>query len=274
MTASDPSRNPREPTRTGPREPTRTAPREPTRTAPREPTRTAPREPTRTAPREPTRTAPREPTRTAGRPSLRERSQAAKGERIRAAALALFKERGFEATTTREVADRASIAAGTLFLYVRNKEELLDFVFAGEIERVVDARWASLPRRGDLVTRLMHLFDGLYEFYARDLELARLLVRHAVLARQGGSTRLTYGFLGRLAELVAEARAAGQLGGTLDPGELAIHAFTLYLGGVFAIVNGVMARDAASAMALRALEVHFAGLRPTRKRAAHKRSRS
>jgi AcrR family transcriptional regulator len=194
--------------------------------------------------------------------SHRQRSQAEKGERIRAAALALFKERGFPATTTREVAERAGIASGTLFLYVRNKEELLDFVFAGEIERVVEARLASLPKRGDVVTRLMHLFDGLLEFYARDLELSRLLVRHAILSRHAGSTQLTYGFLGRLAELIAEAHAAGQLTAPLEPAELGVHAFTLYLAGVLGIVNGVMPREAASALVRRALEVHFAGLRP------------
>src|SRR4030095_2940339 len=113
-------------------------------------------------------------------PSLRDKSAADKEARIRAAAVALWKEQGFEATTTRAVAERAGIAAGTLFLYVRTKDELADFVFRGEIERVVEERVATLPRRGDLVTRMMHLFVGLLELYARDLAVARILVRHAL----------------------------------------------------------------------------------------------
>src|SRR3954447_21236328 len=116
------------------------------------------------------------------RVSLRDKSRADKQARIREAALALWKERGFEHTTTRAVAERAGIATGTLFLYVRSKDELADFVFRGEIERVVEERWASLPKRADLVPRLMHLFGGLLELYAGDLDVARILVRHVLLA--------------------------------------------------------------------------------------------
>ena len=197
------------------------------------------------------------------RVSLRDKSRADKEARIRAAAQALWKERGFEATTTREVAERAGIATGTLFLYVRSKDELADFVFRGEIERVVEERWASLPKRADLVTRLMHLFGGLLELYARDLDVARILVRHVLLARPGDdSTQLTFAFLNRLSELVGEAEAAGQI--VVATGEqtaLALHAFTLYVGGVLALVNGVMPLEMAAAMVRRALEVHFSGLR-------------
>jgi AcrR family transcriptional regulator len=195
--------------------------------------------------------------------SLRDKNRSEKEARIRAAAIELWRERGFDITTTSEVAERAGIGKGTLFLYVRTKEDLVDFVFRGEIERVVEERRATLPRRGDLVTRLMHLFDGLLQFYARDLPLARLLVRHAMFARPAGeTTRLTYAFLGQLAELIGEAHAAGQIHAPSEREALALHAFMLYAGGVLGVVNGAMPVDAASALVRRALEVHFAGLRP------------
>jgi AcrR family transcriptional regulator len=195
--------------------------------------------------------------------SLRDKSRLDKEARIRAAARALWKEHGFEATTTRAVAERAGIATGTLFLYVRTKDQLADFVFRGEIERVVEERWATLPKRGDLVTRMMHLFGGLLELYAGDLEVARILVRHVLLARPGDdSTQLTFAFLHRLAALVAEAHGAGQIVAPNEHPVLALHAFTLYVGGVLAVVNEVMPADAAAAMVRRALEVHFSGLRP------------
>jgi AcrR family transcriptional regulator len=195
--------------------------------------------------------------------SLRDKSRLDKQARIRAAALALWKEHGFEATTTRAVAERAGIAAGTLFLYVRTKDELADFVFRGEIERVVDERWATLPKRGDLTTRLMHLFTGLLEFYARDLEVARILVRHSLVARPADvPSQLTFAFVHRLSGLVAEAHAAGQIVAPNEHAALALHAFLLYVGGVLAVVNAVMSADAAAAMVRRALEVHFSGLRP------------
>src|SRR3954452_577964 len=113
--------------------------------------------------------------------SKRDRKKRDKAERIRAAALTLLRERGFEATTTRDIAARAGIAAGTLFLYVPRKEDLLDFLFTGEIERVVAAAFASLPTGPGLVEILMHPFARLIDFYAADLPLARVLLREGVL---------------------------------------------------------------------------------------------
>lgn len=46
-------------------------------------------------------------------------------ERIVAAAVEHFKERGFEAATTRDIARRAGIAAGTLFNYFPSKEAIV-----------------------------------------------------------------------------------------------------------------------------------------------------
>lgn len=55
----------------------------------------------------------------------RERNKQLKLERIMAAAGELFAERGVDEVTTQEIADKADIGAGTLFLYAKTKGELL-----------------------------------------------------------------------------------------------------------------------------------------------------
>jgi AcrR family transcriptional regulator len=55
----------------------------------------------------------------------RERNKQLKLERIVAAATELFAERGVDDVTTQEIADKADIGAGTLFLYAKTKGELL-----------------------------------------------------------------------------------------------------------------------------------------------------
>jgi TetR/AcrR family transcriptional regulator len=55
----------------------------------------------------------------------RERNKLVKLERITAAAGELFAERGVDDVTTQEIADRADIGTGTLFLYAKTKAELL-----------------------------------------------------------------------------------------------------------------------------------------------------
>ena len=208
--------------------------------------------------------------------SRREQKKRDKEARIRQAAMALFRDKGYHATTTREVARKAGIAAGTLFLYVETKEELVDFVFAGEIARVVDEAWRTLPRHGDLVPRLMHLFGALIGFYAADVTVARVLVAEAILPRPGArSAPLTFDFLERLGALVAAAQEAGQLTRAALPLELALHAFQLYVGGILMVVNGYGSADDARRMIARALEVHLLGLRPPppRARAQHRKKR-
>ncbi|MET0317889.1 MAG: helix-turn-helix domain-containing protein [Rhodococcus fascians] len=55
----------------------------------------------------------------------RERNKQEKLARITAAARELFLERGVDEVTTQEIADKADIGTGTLFLYAKTKGELL-----------------------------------------------------------------------------------------------------------------------------------------------------
>ncbi|MEV5070475.1 TetR/AcrR family transcriptional regulator [Microbacterium sp. LMI12-1-1.1] len=55
----------------------------------------------------------------------RERNKQDKLQRITAAARELFTEHGVDEVTTQQIADKADIGTGTLFLYAKNKGELL-----------------------------------------------------------------------------------------------------------------------------------------------------
>lgn len=69
----------------------------------------------------------------------RERNKRQKLDRIMAAASELFAEYGVEDVTTQQIADKADIGAGTLFLYAKTKGELLLLVqnahYADALER-------------------------------------------------------------------------------------------------------------------------------------------
>ena len=84
----------------------------------------------------------------------RERNKQQKLERIIAAAGELFAERGVDDVTTQEIAEKADIGTGTLFLYAKNKGELLLLVqnshYAQALEQGrLDA--ASVPGVADAV---------------------------------------------------------------------------------------------------------------------------
>lgn len=63
-----------------------------------------------------------------GPASVRQRRKEARPQELLAAALELFVERGFKATRSEDVAARAGVSKGTLYLYYPSKEELLKAV--------------------------------------------------------------------------------------------------------------------------------------------------
>src|SRR5471030_878445 len=74
----------------------------------------------------------------------REQNKVEKRGRIIAAARALFTHKGFEATTTQEIADAAGVAAGTVFTYARTKDDLLILVFHDEMLAVVERAYEAV----------------------------------------------------------------------------------------------------------------------------------
>ncbi|NUP21669.1 MAG: TetR/AcrR family transcriptional regulator [Streptomyces sp.] len=71
-------------------------------------------------------------------PGRRELAKQAKRERIMAAARELFAEHGVGGVTTRQIADRADVAIGTLYLYASTKAELLIMVQNEKFAAAID----------------------------------------------------------------------------------------------------------------------------------------
>ena len=73
----------------------------------------------------------------------REWAKQDKRERIRAGARELFAEHGVGGVTTQQVADRADVAIGTLYLYASTKAELLIMVQNQKLAATIDAGLAA-----------------------------------------------------------------------------------------------------------------------------------
>jgi AcrR family transcriptional regulator len=78
----------------------------------------------------------------------RRRRKDARPQELLDAALALFSERGFAATRAEEVAARAGVSKGTLYLYFPSKEELLKAVIRANLADRI-AAGAELAARHD-----------------------------------------------------------------------------------------------------------------------------
>jgi AcrR family transcriptional regulator len=86
------------------------------------------------------------------------------------AALALFRERGYEAATMREIASRAGVSTGNAYYYFSSKEELIqEFYLIRHAEHLAASR-PVLARETELGARLRGtlraLIDGLAPYQA------------------------------------------------------------------------------------------------------------
>lgn len=90
----------------------------------------------------------------------RQRRKEARPQELLDAALELFVEKGFAATRSEEVAARAGVSKGTLYLYYPSKEELLKAVIrdnlASEIAEGVDIVRGFDGPTAELLDHLMH----------------------------------------------------------------------------------------------------------------------
>lgn len=90
--------------------------------------------------------------------SLRERKKARTREALVEAALRLFAERGFEATTVADIAEAAEVSPRTFFTYFPSKEDVLFARRQDRIERIRDALAKRAPDESflDALRRAAH----------------------------------------------------------------------------------------------------------------------
>ncbi|MDR6198438.1 AcrR family transcriptional regulator [Microbacterium sp. SORGH_AS428] len=97
----------------------------------------------------------------------RERAKQLKRERIFAAARDLFDEFGYARVTTQQVADRADVAAGTVFRYAATKAELLLMVRNEDVRRAVHRGLEAARSIPDAAEAVHAALTPLFETAAR-----------------------------------------------------------------------------------------------------------
>jgi AcrR family transcriptional regulator len=161
--------------------------------------------------------------------SRAERNKRDKRERIMRAARELFRKHGFQRTTISEIAERADVGKGTLFLYARSKEELLVMFFREDVGRSMDRGFNTVPD-APLIEQVMHVFGVMLEQNRRNLDLGRTFVKEVPFV--GGDrhaiAEVMSGFYDRMSMLIERAQARGEVAPAIAPRALAHNLFALY----------------------------------------------
>jgi len=165
----------------------------------------------------------------------RERNKEQTKEKILAAALHLFREKGLEGTTTREISKRAGIAEGTLFNYFKTKEDLALYFFQKETDNLIrwfraEARLKKAPLAEKLfaiIHRQLEYLEPYEDFigavFCRSLQPASRL---SPLGLESQELRLKY--LRFIREILTQSEEDGEIPLVGDLGAYAVGLF--YLG--------------------------------------------
>ncbi len=130
----------------------------------------------------------------------RAKSKERNRQKILDSAMTLFRERGFEAATLRDIAKAAGLSTGALFANFTDKNEIFITVVEAENARVIRVMRDSYDESLNLVDRLHKQLMGGYETAQIN---ARLILSAFVMKWSAGQTTLNE--VARLSDLVRYA---------------------------------------------------------------------
>jgi TetR/AcrR family transcriptional regulator, fatty acid metabolism regulator protein len=152
-------------------------------------------------------------------PSLE--SEPEKRRAILHAAVRVFAEKGYHGCRIADVARSAHVAYGLVYHYFRNKEELLESVFAEQWSILINALKAIDEGPGTASEKIASIFAFVFDVYKTAPAAVRVLILEVTRtphSLRAGSTRETFEEAVHLvAGIVRQGQARGELRAELDP---------------------------------------------------------
>ena len=170
-------------------------------------------------------------------------SASAEPEKRRAilhAAVRVFAEKGYHGCRIADVARAANVAYGLVYHYFRNKEELLESVFAEQWTILINAIQAIDEGAGTASEKIEAIFGFVFDVYKTAPAAVRVLILEVTRtpnSLRAGSTRETFE---RAMHLVADIVRQGQTSGELRPDVDPILAASGLLGALDLAVSGIV----------------------------------
>ncbi len=146
------------------------------------------------------------------------REKAANEQAIKAAALKLFSEKGFYATSTRDLTEAAGVSKGTLYWYYKSKEEVAFSLVSDMLGDFLELIERARDEGGPVIARLERLVADVAELYYRETDYLRLLWKfradRSFIFSKEYTERVTSYYVkirGALEAMVEQGIAAGEI---------------------------------------------------------------
>ena len=184
-------------------------------------------------------------------------------ERIREAAGELFREKGFDGATLREIAKRAGMGASSIYRHVQSKEELL----IDELAAIQEESWRRFREGDDRARptrqRVHHFLRVQHELLLADRDLTMIALRattrpDARVARR--SLVLNDRTIGLLAEILQMGRKREDLVKDLNVLQAASAIFHITQGARIPWANGLVRAEACQRSIRAGVDLLFRGI--------------
>ena len=166
------------------------------------------------------------------RKGRRELNKEDKLRRITDAARKLFVANGYDEASTRQIATRAGVALGTLFLYATNKRDLLFLAANDELEDVATRAAAAVRYDATFLENLLSAFRLLYDFFGREPRLSRLTLREMMFYDTGHQAKRFMKTRERMIALCVDvvriAQEKGEIGTKIDAHKIGAVIFAIF----------------------------------------------
>jgi AcrR family transcriptional regulator len=108
---------------------------------------------------------------------LRERNKLQKRRRIYQVARKLFEKQGYDSTTMRQIARAADVGEGTVFLYARDKRELIFLIFKDDLTVAINDAFKKISQDAGFLDQLLAFVVPMIKVLQPHPALARIMVR-------------------------------------------------------------------------------------------------
>ncbi len=137
------------------------------------------------------------------------------------AAVRVFAEKGYHGCRIADVARAAGVAYGLVYHYFRNKEELLESVFAEQWAILVNALKSVDEGPGTASEKIAGIFGFVFDVFKTAPAAVRVLILEVTRtphSLRAGSTRETFEVaVQTVAHIIRQGQARGELRAELDP---------------------------------------------------------